>query len=212
MSDPDSGSTPKPVVTLWETYGSGAQEVGRRVAQGLNLPFHQQAFSSEELEAAEEQREKESTISRVFRAMSGSSYGGLDVGDVTAGQRDNYALVMENNGVVQKEAGAGGVILGRNATVILADRPGTLHVRLDGPVAERIARAARATGIDAERAGKRQRREDEFRSQMSIQLYGWDPREDDHYDLVLNTSSLGLDTCVEIILAASKAKAGARSG
>ncbi|MGB8381781.1 MAG: cytidylate kinase family protein [Dermatophilaceae bacterium] len=214
MSDavPDPESSPKPVVTLFESYGAGAADIGPRVARALGLPFHQQAFSSEQLEDAETQREKESVISRVFTAMGGTSYGGVDVGDVTAGQRDSYELVMENNRIVQDEARAGGVILGRNATVILAARPSTLHVKLDAPVRQRTARAAQAAGIDIDRAAKRQKREDQFRAEMSIQLYGWDPRETHRYDLVLNTGNLNTDICVEIILAASKIKSGIRIG
>ena len=214
MSDavPDPESSPKPVVTLFESYGAGAADIGPRVARALGLPFHQQAFSSEQLEDAETQREKESVISRIFTAMGGTSYGGVDVGDVTAGQRDTYELVMENNRIVQDEARAGGVILGRNATVILAARPSTLHVKLDAPVRQRITRAAEAAEIDLDRAAKRQKREDQFRAEMSIQLYGWDPRETHRYDLVLNTGNLNTDICVEIILAASKIKSGIRIG
>ena len=214
MSDavPDPESSPKPVVTLFESYGAGAADIGPRVARALGLPFHQQAFSSEQLEDAETQREKESVISRIFTAMGGTSYGGVDVGDVTAGQRDSYELVMENNRIVQDEARAGGVILGRNATVILAARPSTLHVKLDAPVRQRITRAAEAAEIDLDRAAKRQKREDQFRADMSIQLYGWDPRETHRYDLVLNTGNLTTDICVEIILAASKIKSGIRVG
>jgi cytidylate kinase len=214
MSDavPDPESSPKPVVTLFESYGAGAADIGPRVARALGLPFHQQAFSSEQLEDAETQREKESVISRIFTAMGGTSYGGVDVGDVTAGQRDSYELVMENNRIVQDEARAGGVILGRNATVILAARPSTLHVKLDAPVRQRITRAAEAAEIDLDRAAKRQKREDQFRADMSIQLYGWDPRETHRYDLVLNTGNLNTDICVEIILAASKIKSGIRIG
>ena len=120
--------------------------------------FHQQAFSSEQLEDAEAQREKEGLISRVFSAMGGTSYGGLDVGDVTAGQRDKYDLVMENNRIVLEEARAGGVILGRNATVILADRPSTLHVKLDAPgFMQRTSQAAEAAQIDIARAAKQQK-------------------------------------------------------
>jgi cytidylate kinase len=43
---------------------------------------------------------------------------------------------------------------------------------------------------------------------MSIQFYGWDPRETTRYDLVVNTGTLALDTCVEIIAEAARIKAG----
>lgn len=201
-----AGRAAVPVVTLFESYGSGAGYVGPRVAQALGLPFHPQAFSSEEIEAAESRREHEGLLARVFGAI-GTSYGGLDVGDVTAGQRDKYELTMENTRVVLDEAEQGGVIVGRNGAFILRDRPATLHVRLDGPLEQRVARAARDAGIDAERARKRQKREDQVRADMSLDLYGWDPREVDHYDMVLNTGLLDLDTCVAIVVAAARLKA-----
>ncbi|KAE8762419.1 AAA family ATPase [Georgenia thermotolerans] len=201
-----AGRAVLPVVTLFESYGSGAGYVGPRVAQALGLPFHQQAFSSEEIEAAESHREHEGLLARVFGAV-GTSYGGLDVGDVTAAQRDKYELTMENTRVVLEEADQGGVIMGRNGAFILRDRPATLHVRLDGPLEQRVARAARDAGIDVERARKRQKREDQVRADMSLDLYGWDPREVDHYDLVLNTGLLDLDTCVAIVVAAARLKA-----
>lgn len=213
---PESGSPGeselKPVVTLFESYGSGAGYIGPKVAEALGLPYHAQAFSSEEIEEDERRRENESVLSRVFGAMAGTSYGGLDVGDVVGGQRDAYELTLENNRIVQESAAAGGVIVGRNGALILADRPAALHVRLDGPLQQRIARAAKEHGISVERAAKRQKREDQVRAEMSIDLYGWDPRLDERYDLVLNTGTLDLDSCVEIIVYACRIKAGRRVG
>jgi cytidylate kinase len=198
-----------PVVTLFESFGSGANYVGPRTAEALGLPFHAQAFSSEEIENAMQERENEGgVLSRVFSAIGGGSYAALEGPAVAMAQRDNYDLVMENTRTVYREASAGGVILGRNGALILADRPATLHVKLDGPLNQRIERAARDSGIDVERAARRQAREDEARAEMSIVLYGWDPREDERYDLVVNTGTMDLDTCVGIIVQAVRIKAG----
>lgn len=210
MSSSEQGTT-RPVVTLFETYGAGAGYVGPRVADALGLPFHPQAFSSEELEAEEARREKEGLLSRVFSAM-GHGYAGPEGGAVPVAQRDRYELVMENTRIVQEEAAQGGVVMGRNGAFILAGRPASLHVLLDGPVDRRVARAARETGIGLERAARRQKREDEVRGQMSIDLYGWDPRRPDRYDLVLNTGSLSLDECVAIIVHAARLRAGLTEG
>lgn len=209
MADPSSA--PKPVVTLFEQYGCGADVVGRRVAEGLSVPYHGQAFSSDELEAAAEQREKESLLSRVFTAMGGSygsSFGGFDVGDVTAGQRDKYNVVVENNALLHEWAGEGGVIVGHNAALVLADQPRSLHVLLIGSLEQRIARAAAGSGIDIERAQKRQKREDQVRAEMSLDLYGFDPRRPEGYHLTVNTD-IGLEACAQIIVAAYRAKATA---
>ena len=203
----EEGRSLPPVVTLFESYGSGASYIGPRVAQALGVPFHAQAFSSEELENAEANRESEGTLARVFSAMGGS-YAGLEGPAVAMAQRDDYELIMANTRQIQQEARQGGVITGRNAALILANRPGALHVLLDGPLAQRIERAAGESGISVDRAAKRQKREDQVRADMSLQLYGWDPRDTERYDLVVNTGTMDLDTCAEIIVQAARIKAG----
>jgi cytidylate kinase len=194
-----------PVVTIFEAYGSGAEEVGSRVAERLGVPFHAQAFSSEQLEQPAQERDDEGLLSRVMLAMGGS-YAALEGPAVAMMQRDDHELVLRNNQWVRDAAGPGGVIVGRNGALILADWPGALHVRLDAPVQWRVERAAHS-GITPDRAARRQRREDDLRADMSIRLYGWDPRDPTRYDLVLNTGLLGIDACVDIILHASRVKA-----
>ena len=205
------GASPTPVVTLFETYGSGASYIGPRVAQALGVPFHPQAFSSEEIERAMTERETEGVLARVFSALGGS-YAGLEGPAVAIAQQDNYDLVMDNTRTVTDAAREGGVITGRNGAFILAQWPGSLHVLLDGPLQQRIERAAAESGIDDERAAKRQKREDQVRVDISLELYGWDPRETTRYDLVVNTGTMALDTCVDIIVQASRIKTGAHSG
>jgi cytidylate kinase len=200
-----------PVVTLFESYGSGAAIVGPAVARALGVPFQEQAFSSQQLEEGAQQREREGLLTRLLDAMGSTSFGGVDVGDVSSAQRDRYDLVMQNTAQVQAWADTGGVIVGRNGAFILADRPNTLHVLLDGPLQQRIARAAQEAGISPERAARRQRNEDRIRADMSIELYGWDPRDPTRYDLVVNTGRMDLDTCVEVIVAACRIKTGSRA-
>jgi cytidylate kinase len=212
MSDtlPGAAGSLRPVVTLFESYGSGASYIGPRVAQALGVPFHEQAFSSQQIEDAAEHREGEGILSRFFASVGGS-YAGLEGPAVAMAQRDDYELVLENTRIVQEEAKQGGIIVGRNSALILANWPGALHVKLDGPLAQRIERAARESGIDIERAARRQKREDQVRADISREFYHWDPRETDRYDLVVNSGTMDLDTCVEIIVAAARIKARSAS-
>jgi glucuronide carrier protein len=201
---PSTAQAVQPVVTLFEQYGAGADYVGRRVAQALGLPFHSQAFSSEEIEqGGTDPTQENATLALVFSVMGGA-YGGFDGRDVPTTQRQRYELVMENNRRVHRFANEGGVILGRNATVILAERPSTVHVLLTGAEPDRIRRAAAEANISSDRAADRLRREDTVRADMSIMLYGWDPRLPDRYDLVFNTSRVDVDRVVDAILAASR--------
>jgi glucuronide carrier protein len=189
-----------PVVTIFEHYGAGADEVGRRVAESLGVRFHEQAFSSELLEGGRERSTEEgATLARVHSVLGGA-YGGLEGRDVATTQRQKYELVMQNNEAVWELAEQGGVIVGRNGAVVLAAHPRAVHVLLTGAVDDRISRAAEAAGIPREVAAARQQKEDQVRADMSLALYGWDPRLPDRYDLVLNTSRIPLDRAASIIV------------
>lgn len=198
-----------PVVTLFESYGSGAEYVGAKVAEALGVTFLSQLHSSESLEAvaAQAPEEGDSGFMRFLKLFGHENTDHLDNVLIPSDQASDHELVLENNRNLIEATTAGGVVLGRNATVVLADNPKAIHVKLDGPVDARIARAAEQAGIDLERAARRQVHEDEVRAAMSQRLYNWDPRENDRYDVVINTTRIDLDTTAEIIVAASRIKA-----
>jgi glucuronide carrier protein len=198
---------PKPIVTLFEMYGSGAELVGPRVAEALGVPWEPQAFASETIEAATAAHDEDpddSLFSRIFRTLGGGP-GVLDDRSFRAlFAAGDYELVQENNRHVLEATREGGVILGRNGAVILADRPGALHVLLTGRIDDRVARAAEAAGISRDRAARRLHSEDAIRAEISQRLYHWDPRDPARYDLVISTSRLDIPTTVEIIVTASR--------
>lgn len=201
----------EPVVTIWEEYGAGADAIGRAVADKLGLPYHEQAFSSEDIESGADgpktdSLESRAVLSRVFSAMGGA-YGGFEGLDVVTTQREKRDLIANNNDTVWRWAEDGGVIVGRNATVILAARPRTVHVLLTGDVNGRVERAAATSGISADTAARRQTREDQVRSEMSRALYGWNPHQPDRYDLVINTSRLPEAAAAEAIVHAVQVRA-----
>jgi len=201
----------QPIVTLFELYGSGAEAIGPRVAEELGVQWEPQAFTSasiEEAETARIEQPDESRLSRIFRTLGGGPSVLEDRGGQALFDKSDYELVQENNRHVLEATKEGGVILGRNGAVILADRPGAVHVLLTGAVEDRVARAA-AAGISREQAARRQVREDAIRAEMSQKLYHWDPRDASRYDLVINTSRLDVPASVEIIVRASRARAGA---
>src|SRR5215217_5963404 len=115
MTDSSSiaGQSSRLVVTLFESYGSGASYVSASVAQALGIPLHPQAFSSEEIEDAMTRRESEGVLTRVFGAMGGpyAAYAGLEGPGVALAQQDNYELVIQNARFVQEAARQGGVIV-----------------------------------------------------------------------------------------------------
>lgn len=193
-----------PVVTLFELYGAGAEYVAPRVAEALGVPYVEQAFSSltiEEAEAAQQAREdSEGLLARIFRGLGNAGNVLGDRGAEALFAADDKTLVDDNNRKVIESTAGGGVLVGRNGAVILADRPGALHVLLTGTQEDRIDRAAATAGITRERAATRQASEDRIRREMSEQLYFWNPQDPSRYDMVLNTSRLALDEVVTIIV------------
>lgn len=186
-----------PVVTLFEQYGAGADYIGPRVAQRLGVPFVGEEVSSDEIEQADREADVlpfENFID--LYTVVGDNPLAPVAGDADLEER------YSNIATVREAVANGAVIVGQNATVILAGRPRTLHVFLTGPREQRIAHAAQATGISLQHAGKRQQREDHVRAEMSLRLHSWDPRTTDRYDLVLDTGTCSLDDAVERIVAA----------
>jgi cytidylate kinase len=196
-----------PVVTLFETYGSGAAQIGARVAAVLGVPFVGQRFTSEDIEAGEMKAYEDGPIGRFLSAFGTYSPNQEGTRSTAAGQAQDYEAVRQNHAQVLQAATTGVVVLGRNATAILADRPGTLHVKLIGRLADRLSRAARIDGIDAATAARRQKNEDRHRAQLTHQLYYWDATDPLSFDLVLNTSELDEQACADTIVAAWRAKA-----
>jgi cytidylate kinase len=99
-----------------------------------------------------------------------------------------------------------GVILGRGGVVLLQDDPRALHVFLDGPVEARVRQAMQIDGIDRATAERRLARIDRFRRTYLKDLYGVDVRAPGVVDLVIDSTSIPLDGCVEIIAAAARAR------
>lgn len=200
---------PGPIVTLFEKYGSGAEQIGPKVAQALGVPWIGQAFSSEAIETAATQRgadPDDGLMSRIFRTLGSSPIAIDERRSRALFDKTDYELVQENTRFVLESTRAGGVLLGRNGAIILADRPGALHVLLTGALTDRLTRAARMAGIDEARAARRQASEDAIRVDMSRLLYQWDPSDPVGYDLTINTSRIEPDAAADLIVHVSASR------
>ncbi|HVK44336.1 MAG TPA: cytidylate kinase-like family protein [Micropruina sp.] len=208
MRTPVTITSTGPVVTLFESYGSGAEQVGARVAELLGVKFLSQQYSSEMLEqaSAQQQDSEDGFLMRFFKRFGQPTVEHLDNILIPGDQQDDQQVVLGINRTLLDFTAAGGVVLGRNGTVVLAGNPRALHVKLEGSVENRVARAAELAGIEPERAARRQVNEDEDRAAMALRLYNWDPRENQYYDLIISTDRLSVDAVAAIIVAGVKAK------
>jgi cytidylate kinase len=98
----------------------------------------------------------------------------------------------------------GGVVLGRGGAVVLASVAGALHVHLGGDRDRRIERVMALHGVDRETAARRVAEHDRARRDYVRSVYGIEGDNPALYHLMIDAISLGVDVCVDLIVAASE--------
>lgn len=207
------------VVTVSATYGAGGSVVGPAVADRLGVAFVDRAIpatvatgigvSLEEALAHDDRAAH--GLGRLLASaarLPNVTLGGVDPTLPEQAMIPEEEFVARTENVIRQIArGRGGVILGRAAALVLADHPRALHIRLDGPRERRIAQAARLLGIDEEAARRLQAENDRARAAYVKHFYRVDPADPTLYHLVLNTTELPLDRCVDLVVAAARIRA-----
>lgn len=203
-------------VTIAATYGAGGSVIGPAVAERLGLPFIERAIPvevAEKINASLQEPladdvEQTSRIGRVIERILSSS--GLFVGVPATPEELGVSPEIEKTEAILRRLceTTGGVILGRAGVFVLKGHPGVLHVRLDGDVEARRRAAAVRRGIDYASATRQQQQTDRARLAYIEHFYPragqWnDPR---HYDVVLNSTSLSVDACIDVIVRSAQAR------
>lgn len=91
------------------------------------------------------------------------------------------------------------VCIGRAADFVLKDKDNVLSVYLDAPYEQRVLREMERQGIRRAEAEKYINRLDRYRNEYYVYHTGRTWKNPANYDLCLDTASLGLDNCVELI-------------
>jgi cytidylate kinase len=205
------------VVTVSASFGAGGSRIAPVIAERLGVPFHDRAIPREvarrlavpESAAVEQEENPPRGLARWLASMVslGGALPGATVPPAPELLLDPVAYRRHADAALRGFAEHGGVVLGRAGAVALADWPGALHVRLDGPPAARLAAAkawGRAEGEDVETV---MRESDRAREGYVRHFYGRDARDPDLYHLVLDTTALGLGGAVQVVVAAAQARA-----
>lgn len=206
------------VVTLSASYGARGETVGRALAERLQVPFIDRAIPSaaaaHELglpeDVAESLDQPTPSIWERIAAQFVWMADGLDplTSEVTVTLTPEGFRSASESELHQAADTTGAVILGRAGMVVLGDRPDALCVRLGGPVEARIAQVV-AQGVDPAAARQAQREVDRARDAYARVFFS--ARQDDPrlYHLILDSTVLSADACVEIIARAAQDRFGA---
>ena len=201
------------VVTVSATYGSGGSLVAPALASRLGLPFADRLIparggaepTSDDCGEQLTDEEREAGRRTSFLDRLAHLTGGLGL-PVPSGDdlRDHVREQVERS-IRDIAAGAGGVILGRGAMVVLAGPPTAFHIRLDGPEDRRCARAMAIEGIDEATARDRMAETDRARAKYFTRIYSADAADPALYHLVVDATVLPVEACVRLVVDAATA-------
>lgn len=201
------------VVTLAALYGAGGSVIGPRVAERLGVPFldrqipeaaaKQAGLPKRAIEDVDERRPQGVTTRVIATLGRAATARGTDdgAGGLALQERELRGHIER---FLAQAAASGGVALGRGGMVVLREVGWALHVHLGGSPKERVRQAMRLHEIERDEAERQLRSEDRARIEYVRGAYGVDGEDPALYHLMLDSTALDLDVCVELIVAASE--------
>jgi cytidylate kinase len=202
------------VVTVSASFGCGGAEIAQAVAERLGLPFYDRVIPAQVagrlgVPVAEAEANDETITRGLWRLVTSLGTMPDPVGGVlpTSTLPDERAYRLQTEKVLAEiAAGAGGVVLGRAAAMVLRNRPDVLHVRLDGPPEARLAAAVAHLDRSEDEVRRERDAADAARVAYVRHFYRCDPAEARHYHLVVDSTALPRDTVVDLVVAAARAR------
>ena len=193
----------KKIITISREFGSGGRTIGRQVAEALGIPFYdkelvdQVALESGFAPKFVEEHGEHSPGSSIFSyAFAPQGVPGVMNGLSTA----DFLWNIQCNVILQLAEKGPCVIVGRNADYILKDRQDCLHAFIYADKEARAERIVRLYG-ESEKSPQARLNEKDKRRRVNYQHYtGRNWGQAQNYDICLDSSKLGLETCTQILL------------
>src|SRR6476661_6513242 len=165
------------LITLSAPYGAGGSQVGPAVAERLGVPFLDRAIPT-----------------GVAERLAVPLQEALDRDEAIGASLARMTVWL---GHVGQAFGA---------PAALRDEAQALHVRLDGPVEARIRQGMAVEGVDRATAERHVTETDRAREAYVQHFYRVDPRDAALYHLVIDSTTIPLTACAEMIVAAAQAR------
>ncbi len=199
------------IITIARQYGSGGREIGERVAKELGIPLYDKEIITDAASVGELDTE---LIKKADETAANSLLYTLAMGSNMAGATMHFGYKMPLNDklfILQSElikgyaAKGSCVIIGRCADYVLKNEENTLKLFIYGDLEARKARIAQrhpelkpSQVIDI--INKTDKRRSSYYNFYTGNKWG----KFDNYDIAINSSTLGIDGAVAVIVASAK--------
>ncbi|MHB1417924.1 MAG: cytidylate kinase-like family protein [Chloroflexota bacterium] len=209
------------IITIARQLGSGSTQIGRLVAQRLEIPYldrqvwewaaQKAGTSDERLEDADIRGPSLWEQVASWALQGYPSPGSSDTGTVRAvgspeSGWDQYRDVVER-AMHDIAAKGDAVIVGRGSQAVLREYPTTIHVFIHAPASIRVRRVAETEHVSPDEARLMVDESDRTRALYLQAGFGLDWSDPRLYDLVVNTARLNPEEAAELIVHASRSLA-----
>ena len=193
------------IITIGRQYGSGGHDIGKQLAEELNVPFYDQALleraakDSGLCQEIFENHDEKPTNSFLYSLVMDT----YSLGYTTSSFSEmplNHKIFLAQFDAIKNIAKEGPcVIVGRCADYALADFPNVVNVFLHADLQDRIVRIARRHDLTDAKAKdliiKTDKRRASYYNYYTSKKWG----DAAGYDLSLNTATLGIDGTIHMI-------------
>lgn len=198
----------KKIITISREFGSGGRSIGKLISEALCIPYYDKelvkrvatetGFDESFIESAGEDAPVKSRLAYAFSTSAGAqgAMNGLSVDDfLWAIQRK---VILE---LAEKEAC---VIVGRCADFILKERNDCFNVFIHSDLSARATRIVKLYGETEKSPEKRLEEKDKRRKLYYNRHTGQEWGMSQNYHLALDSGTIGIEPCVELIVSLLK--------
>ena len=188
----------QPIITVGRQYGSG----GRYVAKLLAEASRDSGICQELLESYDEKQGK----NLLFSLISGAQTRG-EPGAMYMDMPLNHKIFLAQFDTIRRLADEGPcVIVGRCADYVLRDHENVINIFVKASTEERIKRIIKYNGADPVKAEEILRKADKQRASYYNYYATGTWGDVSNYDLCVDTGTLGIEGCVELICKCAEIK------
>lgn len=193
------------IITIGRQFGSGGQEIGKKLAQDLGIKYYDKEMLSraakesglcEELFKSHDEKPTNSFLYSLVMDTYAFGYGGNAYSDMPI----NHRVFLAQFDTIKKIADEGPcVLVGRCADYALDTYKNVVSVFIQADMETRTGRASQILDLPQNKAKdivvKTDKKRASYYNYYTNKRWG----EAASYDLCLNSSKLGIDGCVETI-------------